>query len=310
MKKNSRAQNFDNLRYTGILKRSRPFFMSGVGYYLLSSVVALTIFLIVWAILIESGDAASFIPAGIIGGLFLIAAFVLREVLLRRERMATILAHERLDSNINAAASKAKTSPRKLSLRSNQELLKQIYEKSKAAKVLKRLPDGHWEAFELCDSYLRLTRKEIARTHINSPRIGPITKSRGRIKKLHRFHLLKWAKARASMLMLKSKESGIAESKRIESARMAQITIETALEFYPREKNLLDSLEAIHEYIVSVKISGKVNEAENACTGGDIGLAIEIYKDTLVQLNASELRKREKDLITDRINSEIMRLQD
>jgi hypothetical protein len=280
-----------------------------VSYYFLSVAVALTIFFIVWAILLETGDQVSFIPAGIISGLFMIAAFVLREVLLRRSRNASLRAEERLASKMASIVSRADQQNSKLTLRRNERLLGQILEKSKAARVLKHLPEAHWETFELCDSYLMLTRKELARTHINSPRIGPITKSRGRVKKLHKSHLHKWAKLRASMLMLKSKELGLEIEERAECAKMALIAIETALDFYPRDVSLIDSTEVIRDYLLSIRITGAVESAELAVKNGHHKRAIEIYYRALEQVEKSELRISEKNMISAKIKSEILKLQ-
>jgi len=264
-------------------------------------------FFIVWAVLLESGESAGFIPAGIVAGVLMITAVVIREYLVRRARLSTL--EDAHDNELHFKPLKRKRySPKKLSIGRNEKMIAGIYEQSKAAYALGEVSVAHWEAFESCDRYLRLTRQEIARTHINSPRLKPMTKSRGKIKKLHKRHLLKWAKSISSEHMIRSKEEGLTSESRIKYARMAQRDISTALEFYPREKNLIDSAEAVNEYIETINIAHMVEEAEAVSMTGDDALAMVIFQKALIELDNAGFPNRDKEMIAEKIRAEIAKL--
>lgn len=287
----------------------RPFWIPVTSYYFISLAVALTLFFLVWAALLDSGESAPFLPAGIIAGLFLVAAGVVREVLLRRARLESIEAQRRLDKNLSGLKMRRPAARKKLSIRRNAALLEVIYQKSQAARVLKNLPDAHWEVFALCDNYMRLTTKEVARIHVNSPRFQPINEGRGRINKLHKYHLLKWAKEMSGNLKLESTSVEDGYSDVMIRAESAIECLETALDYYPREKKLIESHDAVREFAATMRISKKINEAEKAAGGGSTHRAVGLYRDALFALGRENLRRRESEMIAERINSEIERLK-
>lgn len=266
-------------------------------------------FFLVWAVLLESGDPAPFLPAGIVAGLFLIVAGVVREILLRRARLARIEAQRRLDRNLGGLKVKASIPKKKLSIRRNAELLNNIFQKSDAARVLTDVPEAHWEVVALCDGYLRLTNREVTRTHVNSPRFQPINEGRGRIKKLHKYHVLRWAKEKSGSLTLESKSESHRYSYLLDQAESAIECLETALRYYPREKKLIESHEAVCEFASTMKISRILNEAERAASEGSNDSAVRLYRDALETLRREGLRRRESDLIAEKINAEIKRLE-
>ena len=289
--------------------RNRPFWIAGSSYYFLSAALALALFFLVWGVLLETGEASPFIAAGISASLFLIVAFVIREVLIKRARLKRIAAQRQLDLNLDSIT-KVPIKPRaKLSLGQNANLLNHILAKSEAARVLVHVPDAHWEVFELCESYLAMTRKEIARTHVNSPRFGPINRGRGKIKKLHKHHLLKWAKERAGILSLDVTNGDRSFVSKIDQAELAQDCLRTALEYYPREKKLQESHEAIKEYVSTIKISHKMEQAHRAASRGENNRAVRLYRDALFALAREGLREREKTVIAEKINLEIRKLR-
>ena len=271
--------------------------------------MALTLFFITWAVLLETGESTPFIPAGMVASVFLIAAFVFREVLIRRARIKRLEAQRKLDLNLDGVVPAGQKVKPKLSLEENERMLGRIYEKSDAARVLRQVPEAHWKVFELCDQYLLETRKEIARTHVNSPRFRPINKGRGQVKKLHKYHLLKWAKERAGVLSMDSQSSGASYVEKLNQADSAMSCLETALEYYPRDKNLLESHDAVREYVSTIRISERISQAENAASAGDSGKAGIIYKDILMDLSSENLRTREKEIIGENIRNELKKLE-
>lgn len=288
---------------------NRPFWLPGISFYFLSLAVALTLFFLIWAILLESGEPSPFIPAGIIAGFVLITAFIIREVLLRRVRMKRLLDQRRLDMSLDSVPVSAVGRRQKLTIGQNEALLSNIFEKSEAARILDKLPDAHWEAFGVCDEYLRLTREEMTRTHVNSPRFGPINRGRGKVKKLHRFHLLNWAELESNALALDSKNPNAGFVSKMENAETAVLSLEKALTFYPREKKLGESLEAVMEYIETMKISHKIELAERAVNKGHTNRAIRLYKDALHDLGRGDMRSREKGIIAGQLRTEIRNIE-
>jgi len=290
-------------------KNQSPFWIPGLSYYFLSFAVALTLFFLIWAVLIETGESTPFIPAGMLASLFLVAAFVVREVLIKRARNRQLEAQRQLDLNLDGI-SPVRVQPRlkKLTIVENRNLLTQIFEKSEAAGVLKHLPEAHWEVFDLCERYLAKTRREIARTHINSPRFGPISKGRGKVKKLHKHHLMRWAKEQAGLLSIDSKAVRMSYADRIDQAESARECLSIALGYYPREKNLRESHEALKEYVSSIKISQKMDQASRAALRGNHQHAVRLYRDVLHQLTREYLRDREKEAIAEKVKSEIQKL--
>ncbi len=259
--------------------------------------------------LLESGEPSPFIPAGIVAGFELIIAFVLREVLLRRVRIRRLMDQRRLDMNLDRVVVPVSGAPAKLTIKQNNALLNNIFDKSKAARTLDRVSEAHWEAFGLCEEYLKLTRREMARTHVNSPRFGPMNKGRGRVKELHRYHLLNWAELESNSLALDSKDPDATFVSKMEHAESALASLEKALEYYPRETTLGESLEAVREYIETIKISHKMEQAKKAANKGRLDRAKRFYKDALYELGSGLVRSREKELLAERLRLEIKKIE-
>lgn len=287
----------------------RPFWAGALRYYFLSFAIAFTLFFVVWALLFDSGESAPYLPAGMIAGLFLIAAVVLREILLGRARRERFEAQLRLEENLRAVSSMSGAKRAKLSIRRNDAMLEKIFKFSEASRALNGAPDGHWETFVLCDSYLRMTKDEIERTSLNSPRLPAINKGRRKVKRLHRHHLIQWARTKSGQLMTtaSSVERGFAD--RIGATESAAESLKRALEFYPREKELQDSLEAVGEFGASLRISHKLEQANRASQRGDRKRAYSIYRDALQTLQRESLSKQDKNLIAESIHAELLKLQ-
>ena len=67
-------------------KQRRPFWLPAISFYVLSVAVAIAVFFLTWAVLIEGGEQNPFIASGLLASLVLIAAVVVREVVLRNAR--------------------------------------------------------------------------------------------------------------------------------------------------------------------------------------------------------------------------------
>jgi hypothetical protein len=287
---------------------SRPFWIPASNYFALTFAVAVAVFFIVLGVLHEDTEDFSFIFAGICFCIIVVTAVLVRGKLLLRYQMRLLVQQETFNANIKKPRNTSVFS-NKLTLEKNNAILKDIERKSKAANVLGKLSEAHWEVFEFCNSYLDIVQKELETVGAGSPRIPALRSGSEKIRKLHKHHLLIWA---ANESKLYTQESRIKDDvvEKIESGNKALSVLETALQFYPEESRLLDSIAAVKEFIVSTKITNWIEEAEKAKFNGENQRAITIYRDALFQLARENVRTEEKDLIALKINAEIDKLRD
>jgi len=174
---------------------------------------------------------------------------------------------------------------------------------------LKKLPDVHLEVFELCEEYLALTKRELDMIGIGSSRFGSIRRGRRRVKELHRYHLLTWAAIESQIYTKAASDCDIVAEK-IDTANRALEVLGTALEFYPQEAKLLESAEVVREFVGSARISRAVEKAEKAVFEGEFTQAIGSYRDALFYLAREDVKSEEKEVIAEKINSEINKLRE
>ncbi len=292
-------------------KYRRPFWLPASGYYALTAAVVIAFFFLAWGFLHEGGDEMPWIPAGIGASFVLGGAVVLREVILRKARNRFILIQNRLDYNLKNVPlhSSVNRSTNKLSLQKNADIVNKIQQKSEAAKVLGRLPDGHWEVFEICSEYLRVNARELENVGIGSPRIAALRRSKEIVSDLHRYHLLTWAQIESRSLTEKAKNSAVVSDK-LETAQNALSVLDSALKYYPNDLQLTESEEAVKGFIASIKISYWMEQAERSSFKGNYKRAINHYKDALYFLERENMPSIEKKSIADKINRELENLKE
>ncbi len=285
---------------------NRPFWVPASNFYFLSAAVSIMIFFVVWAILHEGGEQMPWIIAGIAAGVALCAAVYLREVVLRKIRREYMLAERKLDYNLrNVPVRKRPASNiKKLSLQKNAAILKEISAKSEAAKTLGKLPEGHLEVFQMCSEYLAVNKVQLQNAGVGSPRIGALRRGKEIAEKLHEYHLLTWAELESRLLTKKANNQVIFSSK-IETAQNALDVIFTARQFYPENEKLAESEQALREFVLSIKISHWIEEAERAVFKEDYQRAISNYRDALFFLAREDIKNEEAEAIAEKINREI-----
>jgi hypothetical protein len=251
------------------------------------------------------------IPAGISASIVLIGAVVLREVILRKARNRFLAAQKQLDHNLNNIAlhSRANQNANKLSLEKNAAIIKEIEKKSEAARILGKLPEGHLEVFEMCDEYLRINKQELETVGIGSPRLAALRRGKDKVQNLHRFHLLAWAEIESRGLTLEAKNR-VTISEKLEAAQRALTVLDSALHFYPGETQLIESADALREFVASIKISHWIEQAERSAFKGNYKRAISHYRDALFFLARENIQKEEKEIVAEKINSEILKLRE
>lgn len=289
----------------------RPFWLPASGFYALTTAVVIIVFFLVWGFLHEGGEEIPWIPAGVVAGFVLGAAVFLREIVLRKARQRVLLIQRRLDYNLqNVPLQKLPNrTAHKLSVEKNAAVINNIREKSEAAKILGKLPDGHREVFEICNEYLRVNEIEVENAGIGSPRLAALRRGREIVKDIHRYHLLSWAQIESRTLTQKVKNSSSVSAK-LETAQTALSILDSALRYYPNETQLMESENALKEFIASIKISHLIEQAEKSAFKKNYKRAINHYKDVLYFLARENVQSIEKDVIADKINREIESLKE
>jgi hypothetical protein len=292
-------------------KYRRPFWLPASNYYILAAAVAIASFFLIWGILHDGDEQAPWVPAGIGASLILVGAVFLREIVLRKARNRYLLVQKRLDYTLDNASLHTKTSvsEKKLTLEKNAEIIKQIQKKSEAAKILMKLSDGHHEVFKLCGEYLEINRRELENVGAGSPRLAGLLRGREVVKEMHRFHLMTWAEIETRQLTQEAKNR-VTITEKTETAQRALNVIETALQFYPDERRLVESEEAVREFVTSIRISHFIEQAERSAFKGNYKRAVSHYKDALFFLARENKTSKETDLLAEQINLEIQKILD
>lgn len=312
MRRNSASYNLQKRQIAIQGKyKPRPFWLPASNFYILSAAAAIGCFFFLWWLLREGGEEVPFIPAGIGGSIVLFGAVFMREVILRKARKNYLQAQKMLDYNINKVGNFSGSrghSQNKLTIEQNAAIVDDIRKKSEAAMILEKFSDGHWEVFDLCNSYLHRNKKELENVGVGSPRLAAFRKSREVVREIHRRHLLIWAEIE-SRSSLKNAQNQIALSEKLVYSQKALNILDTALEFYPSERQLLDSIEAVKEFNSSIKISHLVELAEKAAFKGDNDEALNLYRDALFFLRKEDFQTPEHRLIEEKVISEVEKIE-
>ena len=289
--------------------KRRPFWISTANYYILAVAISLVAFFIIWQVLLKE-DESPWITAGIIASLFLVFAVILRELILHKIYNRTISAQRQLDYNFHKGLKQKSNSSNtsKFSLEKNLALIKNIAIKSKDARALGNSPDSHLEVFELCNQYLQLNEKELETVGIGATRIAAFRRGREKVHSFHKFHLLSWASIESNLLIQTSKNLS-AISDKLDNAQRALGVLDSAIEFYPNEKLLIDSILVVKDFIVSTRVSHWIEQAERAAFKENYKRAINHYRDALFFLARENERSPERDFIAQKINFEIDKLR-
>lgn len=294
---------------TRTVRARRPFWLPASSFYILAAALAIASFFLIWGILHDGTDNAPWIPAGIGASLILIGAVFLREIVLRKARNRYLLIQKRLDYTLDTARFHTKTNApeKKISLEQNAEIIRQIQQKSDAAKILMKLSEGHYEVFEMCREYLEINRRELENVGTGSPRLAGLRRGREIVGELQKFHLLSWAEIEARELTQDAKNR-VTIAEKSETAQKALSVIQTALQSYPDEPKLIESEKAVKGFIISIRVAHFIEQAERSAFKGNYKRAVSHYKDALFFLARENEQSEETDLLAEQINSEIQKI--
>ncbi|MEQ1606858.1 MAG: hypothetical protein ABL999_18500 [Pyrinomonadaceae bacterium] len=288
--------------------KSRPFWLPASNYYVLSVAVSTAFFFLVWGILHDSGEETPWVTAGVSASILVCAAVILREVILRRARNRFLRQQRTMENRVRSAQLRSQINsprqPHKLTVERNAILLREIEQKSEAAKLLGKFSSSHREVFEMCGEYISLNEHELKSVNPNSPRLAPLLKGRSTVAEFHHYHLLKWAEIETRTLSAEAQSSSRTNDK-VEAAQKALGVIDTSLTYYPQEQSLLESREVLQEMIVSIKVSDWIERAECAAFKGDYAKAKSLYRDALFYLGRDNVENVWREEIAIRIDREI-----
>jgi hypothetical protein len=279
---------------------------SSLGYLLAAFVAALALFFGLWWTLVSGGDEAPWIPAGLAASVVLLVALSAREVVMRRAWTRYLLDQGNEQS---ARASGEHQRPRQKTQSSSvmSAAWRNVQRHSEEADAGAN-PEAHFDVFHLCQDYLANADDTLKSNTLSSERRNSIRAGQERARVLQKHHLLTWARDSSRALTYEAQQRA-RTSERIEAANRALHCLESALQFYPQETELLESSAAIREFISSVKVAHWVELAERAAFKGHYRRAIDRYKDALFYLNRGAMKEEIRVSSTERIEREIESLK-
>lgn len=292
----------------------RPFWLPASNFYVLTAAATIAVFFVVWGILMDGGEEMPWVWAGMAASLILGGAVFLREIVLRKARTRYLLSEMRLDANLKTLPQIQQptnsNSENKLSIERNAAIIKEIQQKSEAARAFGTLSEAHLEVFDICNRYLALNEKQLETVGAGSPRLAALRRGKDIVQALHRYHLLSWAQNESRNLMHESKIR-VTISDKLEVAQKALTIVDSALAYYPQENQLLESERALREFAATIKISHWIEQAERSAFKGNNKRAINHYRDALFFMaRDADLQTEERRMTAEKINAEIDRLRE
>jgi hypothetical protein len=284
---------------------SRSRMPSSAGYLLGAFVAAIALFLALWWMLVNGGDEAPWIPAGLAASVVLLVALSAREVVMRRAWTRYLLEQGEPSSRTSGQHKRPPAKAHSSSLLSAawRNILKQSEEADSASN-----PEFHLDVFHLCQEYLAITDDSLKSNSLHAEKRNAIRAGQERVRALQKHHLLTWARDSSRALTYEAQQRP-RTSERIEAANRALHCVESAMQFYPQETELHESGVAIREFIASVKVAHWVELAERSAFKGHYRRAINRYQDALFYLSREPVKEEARLASTLRIQREIESLQ-
>jgi tetratricopeptide (TPR) repeat protein len=279
---------------------------SSVGYLLSAFVAAIALFFGLWWMLVSGGDEAPWIPAGLAASVVLLVALSAREVVMRRAWTRYLL-DQGGESSVRSSGEHKRPASKSHSTSVLSAAWRAIQRQSEEAEAGSNA-EAHFDVFHLCQDYLASAEEALRSNSLGSEKRNAIRAGQERVRALQKHHLLTWARDSARSLTYEAQQRARI-SERIEAANRALHCLDSALQFYPQETELLESSMAIREFIASVKVAHWVELAERSAFKGHYRRAIDRYKDALFYLSREPVKEENRVASTERIGREIELLQ-
>jgi len=275
---------------------------SSLGYLLAAFVAALALFFGLWWTLVSGGDEAPWIPAGLAAAVVLLVALSAREVVMRRAWTRYLL-DQGNEKSARTSSEHQRLRQKTQSSSGMSAAWRNVQRHSEEADAGGH-PEAHFDVFHLCQDYLATADDTLRSNTLSSERRNSIRAGQERARVLQKHHLLTWARDSSRALTYEAQQRA-RTSERIEAANRALHCLESALQFYPQETELMESSAAIREFISSVKVAHWVELAERAAFKGHYRRAIDRYKDALFYLDRGAMKEEVRVASTERIEREI-----
>jgi len=280
---------------------------SSTGYLIVVLFAAIVLFLGLWWMLVNGGEEAPWLPAGLAASVVLLVALSAREVVIRRAWTRYVLENG-VSSHSAKNHSASGRQRRGFSASFHSAALRQIQKGSDAANVPGAHPEAHLDVIHLCQDFLTATDEALRSGRLGSEKGIALRASRERVRLVHRHHMLTWAREQA-LALTRDAQQRARMSDKIETANKALDCIDSALRLYPDETELNESKAAIRECMASVRVAHWVELAERSAFKGHNRRAIERYQDALFYLNDEHLKSEVRRAGVGKIESEISRLR-
>lgn len=281
---------------------------SSTGYLVVAIVAAVFLFLLLWWVLVASGDEAPWLPAGLITVVFLLVALSAREVLMRRAWTRYLLEHG-IKPHSSGSQTRTGTQRRTFSLSQHSATVRAIQKQSAAADRPNTPPDAHLEVALLCQDFLSGTEEVLRSGTFSNEKTIALKSGKERIRALHKHHFLLWARDQARALTHDAQHKARTSDK-IETANKALECIDSALAMYPDEVELHESKTAIGEFVASVRVAHWVELAQRSAFKGHYRRAVDRYKNALFYLNDAAVKTEIRATGAAQIETEISKLRD
>lgn len=281
---------------------------SSTGYLVLAIVFSVGLFFGLWWILVSGGDEAPWLPAGLAASVVLLVALSAREVVMRRAWTRYLLENGIREKTQSRPRESSRSQKRGFSASVLSAALRAIQKQSTVADAPGATPEMHLDVAQLCHDYLSRIDEAIRSGRLGSEKGIAIRAGQERVRKLHRHHLLTWARGQSRVLLYESQQRARTFDK-IETATRALDCIDSALRIYPEEAELHESKVAIGEFIASVKVAHWVELAERSAFKGQYRRAIDRYRDALFYLNQDAVKTEMRAAGTEKIEREIEKLK-
>jgi hypothetical protein len=282
---------------------------SSAGYLAAAIVIAVGLFLLLWWMLVRSGDEAPWLPAGLAASVVLLVALSAREVVMRRAWNRYLLDNGISQKHTATHSRPSSRSPKKgFSASLHSAALRTIQKQSTAADVPGSTPEAHLEVAHLCHDYLSSTDEAMRSGSLGSEKGIAIRAGQERVRALHKHHLLTWARGQSRAFLHEAQQRARTFDK-IETANKALECVDSTLRVYPNEPELNESRIVIDEFIASVKVAHWVELAERSAFKGHYRRAIDRYRDALFYLNQDVVKEEVRTAGTEKIERQITELQ-
>lgn len=287
---------------------NRPFWLSASNFYVLAAAITLAVFFLIWGLLHDGSEEPAWIPAGVSASLVLFAAVIVREIILRNARRR-FNATRQLDRNLLSALPKRlEADQNKLTIEKNAAIVREIRNKSDAAKLLSKYAEGHREVVVLCTEYLQLNERELKTVGVGSPRIAALRRGKEIAEEIHHYHILQWAEHEVRALTNEAKLR-TKSAEKIESAQRALAVIDAAVQHYPLEPTLLDSAAVISDFVTAVKVSDLMTRAERAALKSNNKLAERLYTEAQREVRQRPALNADLSSAAERIDEELEKIR-